>query len=233
MNKLYLMITIVNRAFGEEFVSFFNANGTSAIFAALGEGTVAREILDMWGLESTQKEVLFSVVTEDEKKRVFKELKRVMRIDIPGNGISLTLSLKSITRLGVAQLVPDFKENADSAENKEGDMADNEENKVQEKLFELIIAIADSDRIEEVMAAAREAGARGGTRLKAKGTAPEEVKKFFGVNISEEKELLFIVTPNDQRATIMKAISATNTEGKSKAVSFSLPIDTVEGLYRD
>lgn len=227
------MITIVNRAFGEEFVSFFHANGTSAIFAALGEGTVAREILDMWGLESTQKEVLFSVVTEDGKKRIFKELKRVMRIDVPGNGISMTLSLKSITKLGAINLVPDFNETEKSADKKEGDMADTTEIKANEKLFELIIAIADSDRIDEVMAAAREAGARGGTRLKAKGTAPEEVKKFFGVNISEEKELLFIVAPTEQRATLMKAISATNTEGKSKAVSFSLPIDTVEGLYRE
>lgn len=224
------MITVVNRAYGEEFNSFFGANCASTILSSLGEGTVAKELLDMWGLESTQKAVLFSVVRESTKEKLFKELKRVMRIDIPGNGISMSIPLRSITRLGAMQMTPKFEEDEDTEKKPEEKEMEEKKNTTQ---FELIIAVADADRTDEVMAAARTAGARGGTRLRAKGTAPEEIKTFFGVNISEDKEMLFIVAKNEQRNAIMKAISETNTEGKSKAISFSLPIDNVEGLYRE
>ena len=56
------------------------------------------------------------------------------------------------------------------------------------------------------MDAAREAGAGGGTVVKARGTGGEENRKFFGFSIAEEKELHLIVTPAQGRNPIMKAI---------------------------
>ena len=57
-----------------------------------------------------------------------------------------------------------------------------------------------------IMAAAREAGAGGGTVLKAKGTGAEYTEKFFGFSIASEKEMHLLVTPAQGRNTIMKAI---------------------------
>ena len=42
------------------------------------------------------------------------------------------------------------------------------------------------------MEAARGAGATGGTTIHAKGTGMELAKKFFGVSIASERELVFI-----------------------------------------
>ena len=94
----------------------------------------------------------------------------------------------------------------------------------------LIIAIVDKGNTDTVMDSARSAGANGGTVVRAKGTGAE-LAKFFGVSISEEKEMVYIVARRDNRDSIMKAImekagANTNAHG----VVFSLPVDSVVGL---
>ena len=229
MKKLYLMITIVNRAYGDEFVSFFRSYCRSAVITLPAEGTTARELLDMWGLESTSKSFLACLVGEKVKKQLFKELRRVMHIDAPGSGIAMAITLNSITISGIEQLAPEFNEWSQEIEE------ESEEKKMQDTKYELIVVIANQDSTDEIMDVARKAGARGGTLVRAKGTAPEEVKKFFGINISEDKDMVFIAAKKEDRQAIMSAIAEANSnpEGKLKAVSFSLPIDSVAGIFHE
>ena len=56
----------------------------------------------------------------------------------------------------------------------------------------LIIVIVNKGNTDVVMDAARSVGAGGGTVARAKGTGAE-MAKFFGVSISEEKEMVYIV----------------------------------------
>ena len=69
----------------------------------------------------------------------------------------------------------------------------------------LIITVVDKGNVDLVMDAARSAGASGGTVVKAKGTGAE-MAKFFGVSISEEKEMVYIIAPRTDRDAIMQAI---------------------------
>lgn len=59
--------------------------------------------------------------------------------------------------------------------------------------YELLIAISNQGYTELVMDAARGAGAGGGTVVHAKGTGMEGAKKFLGVSLAEEKEIVLIV----------------------------------------
>ena len=95
---------------------------------------------------------------------------------------------------------------------------------------EAILCIVNSGFSEAVMDAAKKAGARGGTVVKAKGTGAE-IAKFFGVSISEEKEMVYIVASRKGRDDIMRAImekAGRNTE--AHGVVFSLPVDKVIGI---
>ena len=94
----------------------------------------------------------------------------------------------------------------------------------------LIVTIADKGYSEKVMEAARGAGASGGTVLKAHGTGAE-IAKFFGVSISEEKEMVYIVAKRTDRDAIMKAImeKAGNTTD-AHGIVYSLPVDSVAGV---
>ena len=94
----------------------------------------------------------------------------------------------------------------------------------------LIITVVDKGNTDLVMEAARGAGASGGTVVKARGTGAE-IAKFFGVSISEEKEMIYIVAKRTDRDAIMHAImeKAGSTTDAHGAV-FSLPVDSVVGI---
>jgi hypothetical protein len=80
------------------------------------------------------------------------------------------------------------------------------------------------------MTAARAAGATGGTIIKAKGTASNGTDMFFGMAISDEKEITYIVTRKEQRSEIMKAIAGYTYADNAHPLVFSLPITETAGF---
>ena len=82
-----------------------------------------------------------------------------------------------------------------------------------------------------VMEAAREAGAKGGTIIHAKGTAKENASKFFGLTIAPEKELIYIAARKTDKDAIMRCIiEKAGPDTEAKSVVFSLPVEDVVGV---
>jgi nitrogen regulatory protein PII len=99
--------------------------------------------------------------------------------------------------------------------------------------FELVIAIANEGYSKQVMDAARaKGGATGGTVIHARGLGGEEERKFFGISISEEKEIVLIVCRTHCKSKIMQAIAEDAGQNtKAKSFTFSVPVSSVEGLW--
>ena len=74
--------------------------------------------------------------------------------------------------------------------------------------YEVINIIVNKGYAEDAMAAARKAGAGGGTIIGARGTAREGDSTFFGVEIVPEKEMLMILVPQEKRQAIVEAVSS-------------------------
>lgn len=72
--------------------------------------------------------------------------------------------------------------------------------------YEMINVIVNKGYAEDAMAAARKAGAGGGTIINARGTAKEGDAKFFGMEIVPEKEMLMILVPAEKKDAIIAAI---------------------------
>jgi nitrogen regulatory protein PII len=70
----------------------------------------------------------------------------------------------------------------------------------------LITFIVSHGDAQEIMATAREAGARGGTILEAHGTSRESDVQFFGMTLVLEKEMLIIVADKDNANNILNAV---------------------------
>lgn len=99
--------------------------------------------------------------------------------------------------------------------------------------YELIIVIINRGFSDDVMDAAREAGATGGTILNARGSGSHKAEEFFGIAIQPEKELVMILVPKELRSGIMTAVcgrAGLNTPGKG--IVFSLPVSDVLGLSK-
>ena len=97
--------------------------------------------------------------------------------------------------------------------------------------YEIIFTILNRGFSDLVMDSARASGATGGTIITARGTGAKEVQRLFGLTISQEKEIILILTTKDKRNDIMTAIchsAGLNTQGKG--ISFSLPVTDVLGV---
>lgn len=220
MSELYLMTTISDRNQVRRFQAFYKEYGIEMLLVALGHGTAASEVLDSFGLEASEKAVLFAFVSGEEWKRIKSGLQRQMRIDIPGIGIAFLIPMSSIG--GRKQL-------AFLTEGREYEKG--EESTLKDTKYELLVVIANQGYMEPIMDAARQARAPGGTVIHAKGTGVEKAEKFLGVSLAAEKEMIFMVTKRQDRNDIMKAImQQAGLDSKAKAIVFSLPVTETAGM---
>ena len=96
---------------------------------------------------------------------------------------------------------------------------------------ELLVVILNQSYMDDVMNAARSAGAFGGTVLHAKGTGAKYAEKCFGVSLANEKEVILIAAGSREKNAIMRAImEQTGPHTPAGAITFSLPISSVAGL---
>lgn len=220
MNEIYMLGIITNRGNKKRFISFFETNDIHVTLTALGEGTANSAILDYLGIEATGKAIYFSFVTWNTWKRLKKELYQKMHIDIPGRGIAFLIPFSSIGGKKVLNYLT-FGQ----------DVVIEEESSLKETEFELLITIANTGHIETIMDAARSAHAPGGTVVHAKGTGGEHARKFLGISLAEEKEMIFIVVRTKQKNEIMRAImEQAGINSPAGAVIFSLPVTSTAGL---
>ena len=102
---------------------------------------------------------------------------------------------------------------------------------MNEQKYELIISIVNAGFSETVMDAAREAGARGGTLLRGRGTANREAEEYFHINIQPDKEILMILVTEEIKDEVLRSIyksAGLSTAGQGMA--FALPVDRTVGL---
>lgn len=91
----------------------------------------------------------------------------------------------------------------------------------------MLQVICEHGYAEDIMAAARKAGATGGSIINAHGTATESDAKFFGYPIVAEKDMLVIIEQREKALEIEKAISEMEAlNKKGKAILFTIPVSS-------
>lgn len=220
MSELYFLVTIASRKSGKKFISFYENLGLPVSFSTLGEGTASSEILDYFGLDGSEKTVIFNVVTKEKWHEVKRQLRLKMNIDIPGIGIAFIVPVSSVggmKALNYLTVGQNFEKGEESA--------------LKDTKYELLVTISNQGYTELIMDAARKVHAAGGTVLHAKGTGGQLAEKFMGVTLVPEKEMIFIVVRKDQKNDIMRAImDEAGTGTKAGAIVFSLPVTDTAGI---
>ena len=217
------LLIIIKRSSEEHYMELLKHNEISTVYSSPGEGTATNSLLSVLGLEATEKSVLLTVVSRRKAANIMQEMVSGMGINLPGQGIALSIPLSSIGSMrGVKYLIGDIKE-----EDNEVDTMN--ENKTYP--YDLMIVIAERGSSDLVMDAARSAGAGGGTIVHAKGTASLSTAKFFGISIANEKELILIATRREKKDAIMHAImECAGADTDAHAVVFSVPVEDIVGL---
>lgn len=229
MKGMHLVMAITDREKDEQVVSLFREHNVFSTDVVLGEGTAPPEVLDYLYLNPSQKSICLGVVTNQTILPLMKGFRRKLFIDIPGNGIVITIPLNSVGgKRSLEYLIEGQTVNVNTRREKG---TEKEENMAIHAEHELILVIANEGYTDLIMDAARSAGASGGTVIKARGNGSEHSEKFFGFSIAAEKEIHLIVTPAQGRNHIMKTImEKAGLDSKAQSIVFSMPVSNAIGL---
>ena len=220
MNQLYLMGIVSNRNLRDKYTEFFKEHNVHVVLSTLGMGTANSTILNYLGLEASEKAVYLAFITKETWKTLRIDLYKKLQIDLPGHGIAFLVPLSSIGGKKALHYLTTGQE-----------YMIEEESTLQNTEFELLITIANVGYTDTIMDAARSVGAPGGTVIHAKGTGGALAKKFYGITLTEEKEMVFIVVRTEKKNDIMKAImEKAGTKTPAGAICFSLPVTSTAGL---
>lgn len=184
-----MIVCIVPHDCGEQIVKSAHRAGAKGGTIMMGRGTASNGILQLLGLGDTWKDLVFILVEESIEQKVRQEI--VKNIPAKNHHFGVMFS----------ENICDFFRAGDSNHNVEGDVI--MENKSEYQMINLIV---NKGYAEDAMAAARKAGAGGGTIIAARGTAKEGDEKFFGVDIVPEKDMLIILAPTEKKDDIINSI---------------------------
>lgn len=183
-----------------------------------GNGTAVESMLEILGIDSNEKWINMTVISQEKTEKFIREQKRRLHIGVPGHGITAAIPVKSVGGGKTVAFLNGTNKNAKYTP-------------LQNYPYEMIVAIANEGTSDVVMNAARGAGARGGTVIHAKGSGEKEVQKFYNISIAAEKEIVLIVASAEQKNDIMKAIlQKAGPDSDAGSVVFSLPVSDAAGF---
>lgn len=218
--KFYrILILIAGHDIAEKAEALLSEEGIPVQYSMKVHGTASSEIMNMFGLGTPEKDMLVTVVPQKEAAGFLRLFRKKLYLGMPNTGIAFTIPVSG----GSKRLF----ELVDLAENKEGDIAMAEEGRDSS----MIIAIVDQGASEDVMKAARPAGATGGTVFHSRRLGEENAVKLWGISVQEEREIVMILARNSRKKEIMDAINnACGMATDSHGVVFSVPIADIEGI---
>ena len=114
MSGLDLIITITDRSKCELFINWFRGRDIPLVLTALGQGTATTEILDCLGLEASEKSVLFCLAPHS--RCMVRRAARDLWLDVPGNGVLMTVPVSSIGGTSVKEYLTQNQEGEEPTE---------------------------------------------------------------------------------------------------------------------
>ena len=102
---------------------------------------------------------------------------------------------------------------------------------MEENAYQLVIAVVNQGYSGEVMAAARPAGATGGTVLHSRRVGAEETLAFWGISVQAEKEIVTILCRQEEQTAVMRAVAeACGMRSEAQGIVLAVPVEAVAGL---
>jgi len=212
--KFSLFWVIVDMGKGEKVFRECKKLGTTGGTFFLGKGTVRSHFLNLLGLDESRKEILIMAIDEELDEVFHRELTEKFSLDKPNHGIAFSMPIKRLVGIKGLEYI--------SNPEKQGG-----ENMGHDAIF----TIVDKGLSEEVVDAAKSAGATGGTVIHGRGAGVHEKAKLFNIEIEPEKEIVLILSEDTKTDAIVEAIKERiNIDKPGAGILFVLDVKSVSGL---
>ncbi len=215
-----LIVSIVERGQGKDLIRLFTQQNVLHHMQCGGKGTATSEIMDLLGLDSLEKDVVFSIGKGTLANQLMRDLNHDLRGSLRVKGIVFDMKLTAMAHVTALAILAPVK-------NEQG----REDTMMEEgKTSSMILVTVNQGFTEEVMDTAK-AGARGGTIIHARWAGSESAEEFYGITLQQEKEIIAILSPSEQRKEIMEAINkAHGLKTEARGTVCSLAIEDVVRL---
>lgn len=221
---LRVLVLITTPKLAEKAMKMFRKGNVPVQYKWNAVGTASSEMIDVLGLGSPDKSILISFMPKLFADEMLKKLKKELRLGTVNSGIAFTIPLSGANNLVLRMLEQLNSEEIENSERK-GHL------NMSDIKYSVIAAVVNRGYSENVMEAARAAGASGGTVVPSRRIGNEQAMGFWGMSIQSEKDMIFIITDNDNKLKIMQEIGEKcGIHSEAKGIVVSMPIDAVIGF---
>lgn len=222
MSEFKLLMSVVPHDKGEKLTRAAMESGCQGGTVLIGRGLAKSNFEAVLGIGESTKDVILMVVNDDVKNSVKNAIVQASSSEKSNFGELVCVDVNSLFKSGNSSendaeiyTKEDYRDKPDNDTFEKPDNGTSDKNhqnqkdeNMAENSNEMITVIVNKGYADDIMAAARKAGAGGGTVLNARGTARENDKRFFGMHIVPEKEMLVIVVPSEKLESVLAAIKA-------------------------
>ncbi len=217
-----LLVSVVDVPQSEKVLRLYRDTHVLVDFVCMAHGTAKTEMLDLLGIGETAKAIVLCLTDQERARLLLDRLGHGLQMRYPGKGIAFTVPINGI---GVRwhRLLTQMEVESEGAES----MSKSE----RACGLDAVVVVMERGYTNVAMDAARKAGARGGTVIAARGIAEDEVKRFFGIEIQAEKEIVFLIVRSEERQEVMTALmKAVGMNTRSHGLVLSVPLSSAIGL---
>ena len=220
--KLRLLFLITSPKMAKKAEEMLSTENLPFSYRLNAKGTATSEVMDILGLGSAEKGMLVCLAGKAVADAMLLKLHKALKIGTVNSGIAYTIPLDAASKIIFRSLGGTTAE-----ENRK------EQKNVSDKQRAMIVAVVNLGYSEDVMDAARAAGAGGGTVVHSRSLNTEDAN-LLGGGWTEEKDIVMIAASADNKLAIMQAIGEKcGVNSEAKGIVFSLPIENVIGLSED
>lgn len=197
-NRVAMLFSIVGRGKAKSYMDMLTSKGISLHIQMTAHGTAPSEMMDIFGLGNTDKDVVISFTTLRAGRAYVEEITKNVGASSGYGGLMMYFRLSAINRL-TAEIV------------KRSD-PDNDEKGVTKRMAnshkqQLILVTVNQGYTGQVMQTAKKAGATGGTVLRARLASADKLEQYGDIAAQEEKEIIAILAPMGVAAKIMEEVN--------------------------
>ena len=216
-NRIMMVFSIITRGKAKKYMEKLQINGMGFHMQANGIGTAPSEMMDIFGLGTNDKDIVITLAPENIINSYVLNMNKELGGSYEFGGLMMCVRLSAISRLG-SELVNRASNDNDTTGGKK---------KVKSgQKHQLILVSVNQGYTDAVMETARNAGAMGGTVMRARLSESSMMEQLGEAAVQQEREIITIFAPAGTAVKIMDEVNRNHgVMSEANGIVMSLPVD--------
>lgn len=216
-DRIMLLFSIVERGKGKQLMETLSAKNIALHFQSVGFGTAPSEMMDIFGLGSKDKDVIYSFAPETVVRALMADFGQNFSSYSQYGGLLIVMQMSAINRLAAEILTHDVAVSDEKGAEKP---------MKNEHKHNLVLINVNHGYADQVMQVAKKAGATGGTIVRGRLAESDGLRELAQMDIRDEREIIFILAPEHVSRQIMADVNmAFGMRSEAVGMVCALPIE--------